>query len=335
MKSLKSSLDVPVYIKADGDKNEWPKDPFFYMLTKDGLFVCRNHKWFQSCAKAKQGPTGLGEQKEFVKVDYPLIPRVLIEKIVGFFHLIYEKHGWEAAVILCWNKLTQAMELVVPDQKCNSAACKYDLPKLPPHLVILGDIHSHGSWSPDASFTDEEDEMHRPGLHIVVGNINKEPPALYCAMVADGVRFKIEPVKALFEDYHSRNTKDVPPEWIDKVKEKKWAYQSSSSDWHGYGHYHTQDTDSADDWQAKLEKEERESKKKDEEFVRNTLARFARQDEPPNEATLKNELFRGTRVMPYLECERKAAKFIKAWPRIKKGMSNHETKKRPEKAVAA
>lgn len=326
-----TNLSVPVYLKTE-EKMEFPKDPFFYMLSKDGLFVCRNHKWFQSCAKAKTGPMDLAKQEEFVKVDYPLIPRVLIERIVGFFHLVHDKHGWEAAVILCWNKNTQEVELIVPDQKCNSAACKYELPTIPHHLVMFGDIHSHGSWSPECSSTDESDEMHRPGLHIVVGNINQEPPKLYCAVVADGVRFKVEPVKELFEDYHSRNTKDVPAEWLEKVKEKKWEYSSSSySSYGGYGSYHGSDDK---EWQKKLDEEEKAAKEKDEKFVQKTLAYYAKQADCPTASDLQRELFQGTRRMSYLECESRASKFVKAWPRIKKGLSKHETKNHSRAAAA-
>ena len=58
-------LGTPVYLKT-GANDAWPRDKFFYILSREGLRLCRNHLWFESCAAATKGPGELAEQKEFL-----------------------------------------------------------------------------------------------------------------------------------------------------------------------------------------------------------------------------------------------------------------------------
>lgn len=197
---ISTITSIPVYVK-ESDDMPWPTDSMFYLLSANGLFLCRNHKWFQSCAEIQKGPSELASQTAFAKLSYPAIPRLLVETAVGFFHKVFKAHHWESALILVWNRNTQAMELVCPDQKVGMASVKYDIPILPTHLTVIGDLHSHCDFTPHASMTDEEDEMKRPGLHIVAGHIDKEPPEFYAVAVVDGKRFEVKRPKELFEDY--------------------------------------------------------------------------------------------------------------------------------------
>src|SRR5207249_5482854 len=51
---------------------------------------------------------------------------------------------------------------------------EYDAPTdLPSNLAIIGDIHCHVDGGAYASYTDKDDEVHRPGLHVVVGQIGR------------------------------------------------------------------------------------------------------------------------------------------------------------------
>lgn len=292
-------FSIPIHLKDDPNM-PWPEDKLFYLLSRNGLFLCRNHRWFESCTQAKNGPGELAEQKEFVRVNYPLIPRALIERAVGFFHLIEKAHHWESAVILAWNQNTQSMELVVPEQKANSAAVKYEIPALPPHLLLIGDIHSHRDFSPHSSMTDEDDELRRPGLHIVAGYIDKEPPQFYAVVVVDGVRFEIKDPKSLFEDYYKRDSESVPQEWLDKVKEKKWAYAGSGY----YGNY-------SGSYYGDYPHES------DKKVAKKVLAEFLEQADKPSLAEVSAELFRRTRKLKYVECDKKAERFLENWDKAK------------------
>jgi hypothetical protein len=299
-------LATPVYLKTDVD-DPWPEDKMFYLLTADGMFLCRNHAFFQSCAPAKTGPTHLAKQAAFCKPNYPLIPRVLIERAVGFFHLINEKKHWESALILVWNRETEKVELVCHDQKANGAKVEYEIPKLPPHQLVIGDLHCHMDWSPEPSYMDEHDEMNRPGLHIIVGKMQKEPPEFYACVVADGERFKVTKPKELFEDYIQRNTKDVPADWEAKVKEKKWEggdYYMGGGHWGGYSgsgsgseyHFGLDDPDSTD-----------------KEIVAGILKRWKEGGVCPHFDELRSSLFSATKKSSYRYCGQRAQKFIDDW----------------------
>ena len=99
----------------------------------------------------------------------------------------------------------------------------YEIPVLPPHLMLIGDIHSHVNGPAFASLTDKADEQHQPGLHLVVGRIGQEPPEFHCEVLADGMRFQVQDLSSVMEGYRSRQTKAVPAEWLARVKVKPWS----------------------------------------------------------------------------------------------------------------
>ena len=108
-------MNTPIYHKTSKDM-PWPKDKFFYLLTADGLFKCRNHEFFQSCVPAKGGVSELCSQDKFVKLDYPKIPQRLMEVGVGFFQLVADKQNSEAAVIWVWDRNEKKVKILIPDQ---------------------------------------------------------------------------------------------------------------------------------------------------------------------------------------------------------------------------
>lgn len=287
------NTNTPVYVKT-GDF-VWPdQERMFYLLARDGLFLCRNHIWFKSCAPAKTGPSELAEQKSFCQVDYPKIPRALIEKAVGFFYKIHQdKDGAESALILVWNLIAKQVEFICPEQKVSWGSVKYDIPNLPPHLILLGDLHSHGTMDPNPSMMDEGDELHRPGLHFIVGDINHEPPNICCMAVVDGSRFRINNPFEMFEGYNQRDS-DVPPEWVEKVK--KHEYTTTYA------------------WDGKPDEN-------DKEIIKHLLDGFLDYNECPRVEQVTSDLFRGTKRANHQYCEKRAEDFINGW---KKAKAHHE-----------
>lgn len=220
-------LATPIYLKIDSDM-PWPQDRAFYLLSQKGLFLCRNHPFFTSCVPSDRWPGELAEQKPFLKYDYPRLPRRLIELVVGFFDIIGRRLSSEAAVLLVWDRNRKRIDLVVPDQtgtvrtsyygeRC-PLDLHYEIPSFTPHQMLIGDIHSHVDGPAYASWTDRADEAYRPGLHLVVGRIRDEPPEFHCAVTADGVRFRVNDLGLVMEDYRARRHDAVPEEWIAKVK---------------------------------------------------------------------------------------------------------------------
>jgi len=226
------NLVTPIYIKTD-QAEPWPDESMFYVLGRNGLFRCRNHEFFTSSVPSAGWPSELAEHPIFLKPRYPKLPQAMLEQIVGFFDVVYELHKAEAAVLLVWDKQNQQILLEVPNQTNTvhkgwmgaryPMDVHYETPVLQPGLLVFGDVHSHPDTSAYASMTDKYDEKHRPGLHIVVGRIDREPPELNIEAVADGTRFDIN-AESVLEGYEHRNT-DIPSEWLDKITIDLYSYQ--------------------------------------------------------------------------------------------------------------
>ncbi|NNE91481.1 MAG: hypothetical protein HKN23_07525 [Verrucomicrobiales bacterium] len=239
MKVSGQELLTPVYLKT-GDDMEWPEDEsVFHLLTGDGLFLCRNHPFFRSSTPVERGPAELAAHEPFIKLNYPKIPAEMFETVVGFFDLIGSKFGAEAAVLFAWNRKTEQIELVVPPQE--SVVGKtwtgrpfpinvyYDVPDLPDELIFLGDAHCHVEEAAFASKTDIDDEIDRPGIHIIVGRIDEEPPEIHIDVTVDGSRFHVRNSAAVIEGYQARRTDNIPSEWIDRVTVLPWSTKNHTS----------------------------------------------------------------------------------------------------------
>jgi hypothetical protein len=231
MNKPESKLHTPIYLKLRPD-TVLPDEPAYYLLTRSGLFLCRNHEFFQSCAPATAWPSELAAHAASIRVAYPKLARRDFELVIGFFDVVAEQLGSEAAVLLAYDPQDKRVKLIVPEQ-CGLVgrgwkgyaypiSLDYEIPPLPAGWRLIGDIHSHVDMAAYASSLDKEDELHRPGLHIVVGRIYKEPPEFHIEVTVDGNRFRIDALEDVVAGYHRRRTKEVPPEWIDKVRTKCW-----------------------------------------------------------------------------------------------------------------
>lgn len=231
---------TPVLIKTEADL-PWPEgERTFYILGRDGLYLCRNHEFFRSCVPARRGPSELEEQATFLVPRFPTIPRALFERAIGFFDRVAELHSAEAAVLLVWDRSARRVRLTVPEQTATVSSgwsgTRYPIgvhyvppADLPAEWVPFGDIHSHVNYSAYASSTDVADEVHTAGLHIVVGGILREPPDIHVEAVVDGSRFALD-ASQVIEGYRRRRM-NVPGEWIERVqlKEIGWGYRSWSA----------------------------------------------------------------------------------------------------------
>jgi hypothetical protein len=224
-------LHTPIYLKVDPDM-PLPQDAAFHLLSGDGLFLCRNHEFFTSCVPTERWPSELAGQAPFLKLRYPRLPRRPLERVVGFFDLVGRRFGSEAAVLIAWDREARCVQFLVPEQ-CGVVGTSwhgepypisvdYEVPPLPPHLQLIGDIHSHVDGPAYASATDKDDERHRAGLHLVVGRLYKEPPEFHCEVTVDGHRFLVRDLSAVLAGYRRRRCDEVPREWFDKLTIRPW-----------------------------------------------------------------------------------------------------------------
>jgi hypothetical protein len=233
------SMLPQVLLKGDDEALPWPAaQSTFYVLAQNGLFLCRDHRFFRSCTKMAGWPSELGEQTPFLTPRFPRLPQRLFEQIVGFFARVAEQHGCEAGVLLYWNRRRSNVELVVPPQvatvttgwkgQVHPIGLHYGIPpQLDDERFLFGDVHCHVQGFAFASGTDVHDEMHSPGLHIVVGQIHREPPDLHVEAVVDGTRFELEP-EAVIEGYQKRDP-EVPEEWLERVRVHQGTWRRPES----------------------------------------------------------------------------------------------------------
>jgi len=217
---------IPLYLKTERDMPR-PPDPEYYLLAGNGLFLCRNHRFFRSDVRTARAPQWLVQHDSRCRLDLPKVERETLEKIVGFFGRVFELHGSEAIVLLLWNQQKRRYRILVPEQEAtvwesasgrrSALDVRYKIPlSLPPGELLVGDIHCHAGGDAYSSFTDRQDEYYRDGFHGVVGRIHREPPRFHLEFIVDGVRFRMD-FKGLFKGYRKR-WKKVPQKWLKRVK---------------------------------------------------------------------------------------------------------------------
>jgi hypothetical protein len=230
-------LITPVYLARDGTSAtpSAPEPSVYYVLAANGLFLVRNHAFFRSSVPAPRFPSELAEHREGFTPHFPKIRQQLFERIVAFFAAVAEAYGSEAGVLLYWDPATRELHAVAPPQiatitpgyrgRGRPVGLHYEVPRwVPPTWLLVGDVHSHGELAAFASSTDQEDEHHYPGLHIVVGEIQREPPSFHVEAVVDERRFPLT-LADVVEGYE-RRASDFPRQWLKRLRVvDAWEYQ--------------------------------------------------------------------------------------------------------------
>ncbi len=252
--------DSPPLLPKTGSATPWCEESLFYLVTGDGLFVCRNHEFFESCAPARRWPSELAGQEPFLVPRFPRIPQALFERIVGFFTQVAEEHEAEAAVLLVWDRRQREVRLIVPPQVASVRLgwsgyrtpidLRYEMPlDLEADLVPFGDVHSHVFFSAYSSQKDVADERFQAGVHIVVGRLDRDPPDLHVQAVADGTRFDLE-LGDVVEGYEAPD-RAIPEEWMERLEvvEEQWQpVHYRSGHWQSGQRYPSQGTTSS--WES-------------------------------------------------------------------------------------
>lgn len=229
---------VPIYLKQSADMPR-PTDPEFYLVTGDGIFMGRNHKFFASDVRAPRMPRGLASHQASCRVNYPKLGVAALEYIVGFFDQVNQLHACESIVLLFWNQTRQRYKLWVPKQQATvwesysghrtAIDVTYELPiPMPRDHLLVADIHCHCDFGAYTSFTDAKDEEYRDGVHAVVGHIERNQPDFHVEISIDGSRFTMD-FDQLFKGFNKRRMK-VPNQWFDQLKVKvkrpqTWSWQ--------------------------------------------------------------------------------------------------------------
>lgn len=185
-----------------------------FIVARDGLYL-RKHSLLGTSQVRVDGARHLPEASEYLEYELPKLPAQLMGQVVGFFAAIWRTRHSEALALLTWDG--SAFGLIVPEQQADwgSVEHRLDPADVRAGVQLLGTIHSHADMTAFHSGTDEIDEVDVDGLHIVVGEVDKDRPSFSAAVVIDGRRFSAEP-SMVFEPPGPRV--DPPAEWLDQVK---------------------------------------------------------------------------------------------------------------------
>ena len=222
--STRRGLLTSVYLKTHADDRVPEDEECYYLLSRSGLFIGRNRQHMHSLVRSRNWPGELQHQEPFLKLGYPKVPADLLERIVGFFWTVACRHGAEAAVLLAFDEESGLITPVVPQQigtigwttrrEPYPIGLHYEVPPQVGGRRLIGDFHSHAFEPAYASGTDVQDEVHRPGLHVVAGRLDRDPPQWHVEYVVDGTRFRIAPESALDLDGYSGRTVPADPKWL-------------------------------------------------------------------------------------------------------------------------
>ena len=218
-----------IYLKTRGDEPPPADESCYYLLSSSGLFIGRNQPFMRSLVRTRNWPGELEPQEPLLTLRYPKVPAELLGRIVGFFWTVAQRHGAEAAVLLAFDEASQRITPIVPDQ-VGTIGCgwrgepypiglHYEIPiHLDDGLRIIGDIHSHAFEPAYASSIDIHDEVYRPGLHVVAGRLDRDPPEWHVEYVVDGTRFPFAPESVLDLEGYAGRTVPTEPDWLDRLE---------------------------------------------------------------------------------------------------------------------
>ncbi len=193
-----------------------------YLLATNGLFLVQDTPLFHAT-------TGLAPRRDLqpvtasLRLRIPPVPRQLLEEAYGFFLEVFRRYESEAFASILYEPDSATFSLAVPTQRLTYAdgwggrmalGVHYDAMPRPPGLILLGDIHSHGSHRAFFSSTDDHDDLAREGLHLVLGCLHQTEPDVCVSVVTNRTRFNLTPSDVL-EPF---SAPIAPPEtWLAQV----------------------------------------------------------------------------------------------------------------------
>ncbi|MBI5654150.1 hypothetical protein HZC53_00630 [Candidatus Uhrbacteria bacterium] len=185
-----------LFIYRDAD-DPLPKDPDCVILGRNGAFRHTATGLFSRFEKADEIPT-LAEQAMEAVYLLPPLPAAMTQQVLNFFREVYRRYHSEAIVLLAYNQATQEFAIVAPKQDVSAGHCKYEPNTAVPNgFMLVGTIHSHGSFGAHHSGTDVHDEESFDGVHVTYGDVGSELISVVASLAVSGCRFQLEPERVL------------------------------------------------------------------------------------------------------------------------------------------
>ena len=147
----------------------------------------------------------------FLWQEVPPIPAVLLGKAWSFFRMAWNRHKSEAMLDIYYHP-DHGYTLFAPPQTASMGGVK--CVRNPEHIKAgyrhVGTIHSHCNFGAYHSGTDTHDAEGHDGVHITIGNVDKNPPQYATMLVANNVKWDINLTEILEGEIELT---DHPPFW--------------------------------------------------------------------------------------------------------------------------
>ena len=197
-----------------------------YILAGNGLFLGKRNAAFTATVPVDP-TTEFGLQP--LETTMHLHPNIrltasVIHPAIAFFRTVFERYGTESLLLILLDPETDEVTLGCPRQQNNTGwVHAEDDASIPDHLLRIGTIHTH----PGSSFHSEgdiDDEAHRDGLHIVIGNLDRPVPDFTASLVVKGHRKELDPNEVMELQLAFDES------WLDQIHVvRRWGHSYSVS----------------------------------------------------------------------------------------------------------
>jgi len=190
------ALSFPIYHMKKGI--QLPETGMYFVIGSNGIFVHKPSKIGRSLVPV-EGISFLERVPSFIMPSLPKLPKRVVCQAVAFFRQVFHTHRSEAGVVIYYNADQKDFILWCPRQKVSSGSCDYDRndsgqnePALRGYNIV-GTIHSHCDFQAFHSGVDVSDEELYDGLHITIGNVDKDAFSMCSSFVQHKTREVVEP----------------------------------------------------------------------------------------------------------------------------------------------
>lgn len=204
---------------------EIPNDcnkPVVYVIQRDGLWERRRNDLgiFTHCVAPAHVPGLPTVLRQGFDLDIPRMPTSILWEAIAFFREIYFRMGTESMVRVIYDAHAGRYSTECPIQTVTPTSISFARRRLPPHQVVVADIHSHAGMKAGFSSVDDADEI-ADRFYGVIGDLDSAIPQISFRIAMGGEHMRV-PLGSLFDlDRDPIFSCSFPQEWMDCVTQKK------------------------------------------------------------------------------------------------------------------
>lgn len=201
-------MSIPLFPVYLASQNYKPADKgSYYLVARDGIYFRQECDLGSAFVKVKEIPHLIPAPTE-VRLSVPKIKGVVVAKAFAFFREVFTQHRSESYVTLLYNKELGEFDIHVPKQEVTYSSVSYDRGDngVRDGWRPIGTIHSHCDFSAFHSGVDTGDEASFDGIHITLGNVNRDEFSMVSSVVFSDNRRQHDPVELIDNVCHSSTT---------------------------------------------------------------------------------------------------------------------------------